>query len=139
MLKWEARSDTREVRTATKSFRPKILEDILEENEISYLREKNDWQGIGLLFHAWLVIFASIIFFTIFIDCSMNYEQFGVNSGTPSSLIFRCFVWPPVLLSVWDYLSRIPKKTRKQKWYSEDLFARFQVLSDTGFIHTNED
>ena len=28
----------------------------------------------------------------------------------------------------------IIKKTRSQNWYSEDLFARFYVLSDTGFI-----
>lgn len=63
--------------------------------------------------------------------------------------------WPFIqqaTLSLWDsfdsvknfaYSSKIHtdiiKKTRKQKWYSEDLFARFQVLSDTGFIHTNED
>lgn len=63
--------------------------------------------------------------------------------------------WPFIqqaTLSIWDsfdsvknfaYSSKIHtdiiKKTRKQKWYSEDLFARFQVLSDTGFIHTNED
>tara|TARA_B100001094_G_scaffold1652_1_gene1478 strand:- start:2413 stop:3102 length:690 start_codon:yes stop_codon:yes gene_type:complete len=63
--------------------------------------------------------------------------------------------WPFIqqaTLSLWDsfdsvknfaYSSKIHtdiiKKTRKQKWYSEDLFARFQVLSDTGFIHTNKD
>ena len=31
--------------------------------------------------------------------------------------------------------SNIIKKTRDQKWYSEDLFARFHILSDTGFIN----
>ena len=40
--------------------------EILEENEISYLREKSDLHGVGLLLHAWIIIFASIIFFTIF-------------------------------------------------------------------------
>ena len=61
--------------------------------------------------------------------------------------------WPFVqqaTLSLWDsfdsvkkfaYASKthaeIVKKTKKEKWYSEDLFARFQVLSDTGFIDTN--
>ena len=63
--------------------------------------------------------------------------------------------WPFIqqaTLSLWDsfdsvknfaYSSKIHsdiiKKTRKQKWYSEDLFARFQVLSDTGFINTKKD
>ena len=63
--------------------------------------------------------------------------------------------WPFVqqaTLSLWDSFdsvkdfaysnkihSNIIKKTRKQKWYSEDLFARFQVLSDTGFINTGKD
>jgi len=30
--------------------------------------------------------------------------------------------------------ANIVKKTRTQNWYSEDLFARFQVLSDTGSV-----
>ena len=63
--------------------------------------------------------------------------------------------WPFIqqaTLSLWDSFdsvknfaysnkihSDIIKKTRKQKWYSEDLFARFQVLSDTGFICTSKD
>ena len=63
--------------------------------------------------------------------------------------------WPFVqqaTLSLWDSFdsvkkfaysnkihSNIIKKTRKQRWYSEDLFARFQVLSDTGFINTGND
>ena len=63
--------------------------------------------------------------------------------------------WPFIqqaTLSLWDSFdsvknfaysnkihSNIIKKTRKQKWYSEDLFARFQVLSDTGFINTRKD
>ncbi len=63
--------------------------------------------------------------------------------------------WPFIqqaTLSLWDSFdsvknfaysnkihSDIIKKTRKQKWYSEDLFARFQILSDTGFIHTKKD
>ena len=58
--------------------------------------------------------------------------------------------WPFIqqaTLSIWksiDYLNKfaysnkthlkIIEKTRKQKWYSEDLFARFQIISDTGFI-----
>lgn len=58
--------------------------------------------------------------------------------------------WPFVqqaTLSLWDSFeavkqfaykdpshTKIIKKTRRQKWYSEDLFARFQVLSDTGFL-----
>ena len=62
--------------------------------------------------------------------------------------------WPFIqqaTLSLWDsfesvknfaYASKthadIIKKTRKQKWYSEDLFARFQVLSDTGFKKINK-
>lgn len=58
--------------------------------------------------------------------------------------------WPFIqqaTLSLWDSFdavkqfayrekahANIIKKTRSQKWYSEDLFARFQVLSDTGFV-----
>jgi hypothetical protein len=58
--------------------------------------------------------------------------------------------WPFVqqaTLSLWDSFEAVKqfayrdqnhaaiiKKTRSQNWYSEDLFARFQVLSDTGFI-----
>ena len=58
--------------------------------------------------------------------------------------------WPLVqqaTLSLWDSFedvkkfayrdkthAKIIKKTRSQKWYSEDLFARFHILSDTGFI-----
>lgn len=58
--------------------------------------------------------------------------------------------WPFVqqaTLSLWDSFeavkqfaygekthATIVKKTRSQNWYSEDLFARFHVLSDTGFI-----
>ena len=30
--------------------------------------------------------------------------------------------------------SNIIKKTRARRWYKEDLFARFHVLSDSGFI-----
>ena len=29
---------------------------------------------------------------------------------------------------------KIVDKTRKQKWYSEDLFARFHIISDTGHL-----
>ena len=29
---------------------------------------------------------------------------------------------------------KIVDKTRKQKWYSEDLFARFHIISDTGYL-----
>ena len=58
--------------------------------------------------------------------------------------------WPFIqqaTLSIWKSIDHVNKfaysnkthlkiieKTRKQKWYSEDLFARFQVISDTGFI-----
>ncbi len=58
--------------------------------------------------------------------------------------------WPFVqqaTLSLWDSFEAVKqfayrdsthasiiKKTRSQNWYSEDLFARFYVLSDTGFI-----
>ena len=61
--------------------------------------------------------------------------------------------WPFVqqaTLSLWDSFeavkkfayrdqthANIIKKTRSQQWYSEDLFARFHVLSDTGFIKPN--
>ena len=60
--------------------------------------------------------------------------------------------WPFVqqaTLSLWDSFeavkqfayrdqthAKIIKKTRSQKWYSEDLFARFLLLSDTGFIES---
>ena len=59
--------------------------------------------------------------------------------------------WPFVqqaTLSIWNSIedvkkfayrnrthSNIVKKTRDQNWYSEDLFARFHILSDTGFIN----
>ncbi len=59
--------------------------------------------------------------------------------------------WPFVqqaTLSLWDSFesvkefaysgkthSEIIKKTRNQKWYSEDLFARFHVISDSGFVN----
>jgi hypothetical protein len=58
--------------------------------------------------------------------------------------------WPfmqQATLSLWDSFEAVKqfayrdnthasiiKKTRSQHWYSEDLFARFHVLSDTGFI-----
>ena len=61
--------------------------------------------------------------------------------------------WPFVqqaTLSLWDSFEAVKqfayrdkthtsiiKKTRSQQWYSEDLFARFRVLSDTGFIQPN--
>ena len=61
--------------------------------------------------------------------------------------------WPFVqqaTLSIWDSFEAVKqfayrdkthtsiiKKTRSQQWYSEDLFARFRVLSDTGFIQPN--
>ncbi len=60
--------------------------------------------------------------------------------------------WPFVqqaTLSLWDSFeavkqfayrdqthAKIIKKTRSQRWYSEDLFARFHLLSDTGFIES---
>lgn len=62
--------------------------------------------------------------------------------------------WPFVqqaTLSLWDNFesvkefayggkthANIIKKTRKEQWYSEDLFARFHVLSDTGFIESSD-
>ena len=61
--------------------------------------------------------------------------------------------WPFVqqaTLSLWDSFEAVKqfayrdkthtsiiKKTRSEQWYSEDLFARFRVLSDTGFIQPN--
>lgn len=58
--------------------------------------------------------------------------------------------WPFVqqaTLSLWESFETVKqfayrdkahasiiKKTRSQHWYSEDLFARFHVLSDSGFI-----
>ena len=61
--------------------------------------------------------------------------------------------WPFVqqaTISLWDSFEAVKqfayrdkthtsiiKKTRSQQWYSEDLFARFRVLSDTGFIQPN--
>ena len=58
--------------------------------------------------------------------------------------------WPFVqqaTLSLWESFETVKqfayrdkahasiiKKTRSQDWYSEDLFARFHVLSDSGFI-----
>lgn len=61
--------------------------------------------------------------------------------------------WPFVqqaTLSIWDSFEAVKqfayrdkthtsiiKKTRSEQWYSEDLFARFRVLSDTGFIQPN--
>ena len=61
--------------------------------------------------------------------------------------------WPFVqqaTISLWDSFEAVKqfayrdkthtsiiKKTRSQHWYSEDLFARFRVLSDTGFIQPN--
>ena len=61
--------------------------------------------------------------------------------------------WPFVqqaTLSLWDSFDAVKqfayrdkthasiiKKTRNQGWYIEDLFARFHVLSDTGFIIPN--
>jgi fatty acid desaturase len=40
--------------------------EILDEHEISNLREKSDIRGISMLAHAWFVILASLIIFTIF-------------------------------------------------------------------------
>ena len=41
-------------------------QEILDDSEISSLREKSDIRGISLLAHAWFVILASLIIFTIF-------------------------------------------------------------------------
>ena len=49
-------------KTLTPSIKPN---QILSESEISHLREKKDIKGIGLLLHAWIVIFASIIVYTL--------------------------------------------------------------------------
>jgi hypothetical protein len=62
--------------------------------------------------------------------------------------------WPLVqqaTLSIWDSIeamkqfayqgkihNQIIKKTRNENWYSEDLFARFQILSDTGFVKSTK-
>ena len=59
------------------------------------------------------------------------------------------FLWPFVqqaTLSLWENMeavktfaykgkahAEIIKKTKSQGWYSEDLFARFHLISDTGF------
>ena len=40
--------------------------EILDEHEISNLREKSDIRGISMLAHAWFVILASLIIFNIF-------------------------------------------------------------------------
>ena len=34
---------------------------------------------------------------------------------------------------------KIVEKTRKQNWYSEDLFARFHVLKDSGIMKTSDE
>ena len=34
---------------------------------------------------------------------------------------------------------KIVEKTRKQNWYSEDLFARFYVLKDSGIMKTSDE
>ena len=51
----------------TKISTPQIKpQEILDDHEISNLREKSDIRGISLLAHAWFVILASLIIFTIF-------------------------------------------------------------------------
>ena len=41
-------------------------QEILEDHEISHLREKSDFKGISMLVHAWLIILASLTVYTIF-------------------------------------------------------------------------
>ena len=38
---------------------------IFSKSEIAYLREKKDYRGIGLLLHAWTIIFASIAIYSL--------------------------------------------------------------------------
>ena len=41
-------------------------QEILEDHEISHLREKSDFKGISMLVHAWFIILASLTVYTIF-------------------------------------------------------------------------
>ena len=51
----------------TKLTTPQIKpQEILEDHEISYLREKSDFKGISMLVHAWFIILASLTVYTIF-------------------------------------------------------------------------
>ena len=51
----------------TKVTTPQIKpQEILDDHEILNLREKSDFKGISMLVHAWFVILATLIIFTIF-------------------------------------------------------------------------
>ena len=51
----------------TKTITPQIKpQEIFDNDEISYLREKSDFRGISMLVHAWFIIFASLAVFNFF-------------------------------------------------------------------------
>ena len=40
--------------------------EVLSETEVDYLREKSDFKGIALLFHAWFIIGLSVLVYSLF-------------------------------------------------------------------------
>ena len=51
----------------TKKFTPFIKpSEILDQDQIQWLREKSDFRGISLLFHAWAVVFLTVFLFSLF-------------------------------------------------------------------------
>ena len=40
--------------------------EVLSEIEVDYLREKSDFKGIALLFHAWFIIGLSVLVYSLF-------------------------------------------------------------------------
>ena len=40
--------------------------EVLSETEVDYLKEKSDFKGIALLFHAWFVIGLSVLVYSLF-------------------------------------------------------------------------
>jgi hypothetical protein len=83
---------------------------------------------------------------------SVPYASSAIENAAGVQYFKGIGEWPFVqqaTLSLWDSFeavkkfayrdqthAKIIKKTRSQKWYSEDLFARFHLLSDTGFIES---
>ena len=40
--------------------------EVLSETEVDYLKEKSDFKGIALLFHAWFIIGLSVLVYSLF-------------------------------------------------------------------------
>ena len=108
-------------------FTPAIKpNEIFSENEISFLRKKSDLKGFSLLLHAWIVIFASIIFYTIFPNIFTFLFTVLIISGRQLGL---------AILMHEGAHGLIANNTKNNNFLSQWICA-FPVWSDTyGYRH----